>query len=72
MGGEAVEEFTLVPEERMLKKIRLSGAKMGDGDLAELQIVIDKTFQPSVLTNGASRDPRELGVRVFHAFVDPR
>jgi hypothetical protein len=72
MGGDTIETFTLAPEERMLKKIRLSGSKMGEGDLAELQIVVDQTFTPSALTNGASRDPRELGVRVFHAFVDPR
>jgi hypothetical protein len=72
MGGETVEEFTLPAEERLLKKIKLSGSKMGEGDLAELQIIVDKTFTPSLLTNGATRDPRELGVRVFHAFVDPR
>jgi hypothetical protein len=72
MGGDTVETFMLPPDERLLKKIRLSGSKMGEGDLAELQIVVDQTFTPSVLTNGASRDPRELGVRVFHAFVDPR
>jgi hypothetical protein len=72
MGGRVVEQFTLVPEERILKKIRLPAAEMGDADMAELQIVVDKTFVPSVVTAGASKDPRELGVRVFHAFVDPR
>ena len=45
---------------------------MGDGELAELQIAVDKTFIPQVVTGGASKDPRELGVRVFHAFIDPR
>ncbi|MQA30118.1 MAG: hypothetical protein GEU82_09805 [Luteitalea sp.] len=72
MGGQIVEEFTLVPEERMLKKVKLPAAQMGEAEMAELQIVVDKTFVPSVATGGASRDPRELGVRVFHAFVDPR
>ncbi len=72
LGGEVVEEFTLAPEDRVLKKIKLPGGKMGEAELAELQIVVDKTFIPMALTNGTSRDPRELGVRVFHAFVDPR
>ena len=45
---------------------------MGDAELTELQIAVDKTFVPLVVTNGASKDPRELGVRVFHAFIDPR
>jgi hypothetical protein len=72
MGGQVVDQFTLPPEERMLKKIKLPAAQMGDADMAELQIVVDKTFVPSKATGGASKDPRELGVRVFHAFVDPR
>jgi hypothetical protein len=72
MGGQVVDQFTLVPEERMLKKIALPAALMGTADMAELQIVVDKTFIPSVVTAGTSKDPRELGVRVFHAFVDQR
>jgi hypothetical protein len=35
-------------------------------------VVVDNSFVPAVVSNGASKDPRELGVRVFHAFVDPR
>jgi hypothetical protein len=31
---------------------------------------VDKTFVPALM-NTASKDPRELGVRVFHAFVLP-
>ena len=26
---------------------------------------------PAVVTKGANRDPRELGVRVFHAYMQP-
>ena len=40
--------------------------------MAELRIVVDKTFVPALTPEAASKDPRELGVRVFHAFVDPR
>ena len=45
---------------------------MGDNELSELQITVDKTFVPAVVTGGTSKDPRELGVRVFHAYVDAR
>lgn len=72
MGGQTVDQFTVVPDERSLHKIALPGNLMGDGELAELQIVVDNPFVPAVVTGGTSRDPRELGVRVFHAFVDPR
>jgi hypothetical protein len=72
LGGQAVETLTIQPDERDLHKIKLPGSLMGDGELAELQIAVDKTFIPQVVTGGASKDPRELGVRVFHAFIDPR
>jgi hypothetical protein len=45
---------------------------MGTAEMAELHIVVDKTFIPAQVSGGTSKDPRELGVRVFHAFVDPR
>ena len=72
MGGKVLDQFTLAPTERVLKKIKLPAAQMGISDMAELQIVVDKTFIPAQVSGGASKDPRELGVRVFHAFVDPR
>ena len=34
--------------------------------MAELVLDVDRTFKPG----GA--DPRELGIRVFHAFVEPK
>ena len=44
---------------------------MGAAEMAELQVTVDKTFVPAQITGGASKDPRELGVRVFHAFIQP-
>ena len=72
LGGQTVQSLTIQPDERALHKITLPGTLMGDAELAELQIAVDKTFVPAVVTSGASKDPRELGVRVFHAFIDPR
>ena len=71
LGGETLQQFTLAPDVRELHKITLPARLMGDGDLTELQVLVDVTFVPQAL-NSASKDPRELGVRVFHAFVDPR
>lgn len=71
LGGQALEQFTLAPDQQVLKRIALPAARMGDGDLAELQFVVDTTFVPSAI-NPASKDKRELGVRVFHAYVDAR
>jgi hypothetical protein len=73
LGGQAVDTFSIEPDaDRQLHKIKLPGSLMGDAELSELQIAVDKTFVPTVVTSGASKDPRELGVRVFHAFIDPR
>ncbi len=71
LGGQPVQEFMLNPKDHVLKKIPLTAAQLGTDDTAELQISVDKTFVPAVIDAG-SKDPRELGVRVFHAFVDAR
>jgi hypothetical protein len=71
LGGAVVDEFTLQPKQPQLRKIPLKAAQLGTGDVAELLISVDKTYVPAVLVAG-SKDPRELGVRVFHAYVDPR
>ena len=36
------------------------------GDMVEMAIELDKTFKPG----GA--DPRELGFRVYHTFIEPK
>lgn len=71
LGGEPVDSFTLQPKQPELRKIPLKASQLGSGDVAELVISVDKTYVPAVLVAG-NKDPRELGVRVFHAYIDPR
>jgi len=71
LEGQVVDEFTLKPKEQELRKIPLTATQLGSDDVAEIVISVDKTYVPAVVTS-SSKDPRELGVRVFHAFVDPR
>lgn len=52
-------------------KIPLPAAALGDGDMVELRLVVDQTFVPALEPGAQSNDPRELGARVFHAFVQP-
>jgi hypothetical protein len=70
LGGQVVDEFTITPKTRVLRKITLPSAGMGTADTADLHILVDKTFVPSQA--GKGKDDRTLGVRVFHAFIDPR
>ena len=72
LGGQTLDQFTIKPDERLLRKVKLPAAQMGAEEMSELQIVVDKTFIPMQVPGSGSKDPRELGVRVFHAYVDAR
>jgi hypothetical protein len=72
VGGQAVKQFTVIPAQRLLEKIPLTAAQLGAGDMTDVRIDVDKTYVPALLAASNSKDPRELGVRVFHAFVDAR
>ena len=71
MNERVLDEFTLQPKQPELRKIPLKADQLGAGDVSELVVTVDKTYVPAVVMS-SSKDPRELGVRVFHAFVDPR
>jgi hypothetical protein len=71
VAGQRVEQFTLAAGERALKKIPLKAAQFGSEDTVDVQIAVDKTYVPATLNVGNNKDPRELGVRVFHAFIQP-
>jgi len=68
VGGHRVQEFTLVPKQVVLKKIPLKATDFGASEMVELQIDVSKTFVPALVL-ASNHDPRELGVRVFHAFI---
>jgi hypothetical protein len=72
LNGQPLDEFTLQPGEAELKKIPLKADALGPGDNAEVHILVDKTYVPALIPGANSKDPRELGIRVFHVFVDAR
>jgi len=72
LNGKVVDEFTLTPKRELLRRIKLEPALLGSADMADIEISVDKTFVPAAVPAANSKDPRELGVRVFHAFVDAR
>ena len=67
-----VDDFVLEPQHEVLRKVVLSAGQLGSGEMAELKIVADKTFVPALVPGSTNKDPRELGVRVFHVFVEPK
>jgi len=71
LSGQPIHSFTVTPKQQRLEKIPLTAAQLGTADMVELQLDVDKTFVPALLPASSIKDPRELGVRVFHAFVQP-
>jgi hypothetical protein len=39
--------------------------------MVELLLAANRTFVPALVPGAKSGDTRELGVRVFHAFIQP-
>jgi hypothetical protein len=72
LNGALVHEFDLTPKVQVLRKIPLTEAQLGSGEMDQIEIGVDKTFIPAAVRGSNSKDSRELGIRVFHAFVDAR
>jgi hypothetical protein len=71
-GESVVDEFDLEPGPPLVRKIALTQSQLGDGNTVELAVVSDKTFVPAKFASLQSTDTRQLGVRVFRAFVQPK
>jgi hypothetical protein len=70
VGATPVATFAVTPgAPRELHRYDLSAAQLGDGDTVEMTVAVDKTFVPASMPQMRSTDARELGIRVFRAFV---
>jgi hypothetical protein len=72
VNGQPVDTIDVTPKQEWLHRTALSASQLGTAEMVEVRLSVDKTFVPALLPAANSRDPRELGVRVFHAFVEPR
>jgi len=71
IGDQVITTFALMAKQQVLRKIPITAAQFGATDVVELKLDVDKTFVPALLAASTNKDPRELGVRVFHAFIQP-
>lgn len=73
IGPMLVDSFALPPGgARDLRRIDISADQLGAGDTVEMTIGVDRTFVPASIPQMRSTDSRELGIRVFRAFVQPK
>jgi hypothetical protein len=66
IGDQTISTFAADSRERKLLMFPITAAQFGAGDMTELALDVDRTFA------AGSGDTRELGIRVFHAFVEPK
>jgi hypothetical protein len=72
VGDAVVDSFSLPAGRRELRRIALTAAQLGTAETTDVVVSVDKTFVPASVPQLKSLDPRELGVRVFHVFVEPK
>ncbi len=71
VSNQVVDTFAL-GSTSTVRRIPISAAQLGSDEKVELRLSVDQTFVPAVLTAGTQHDSRELGIRVFHAFVEAK
>jgi hypothetical protein len=69
IGDQVLGVAPLSSGPAVVRKIPISADQFGTADMVELRFVVDKTFVPALEPGGSTGDTRELGARVFHAFV---
>jgi hypothetical protein len=72
IGPNIVDSFTVPLGDSALRRIDLTASQLGSGDTVEMVLSVDRTFVPADVPAMQSNDPRELGIRVFRAFVEPK
>lgn len=68
VGDTEIAHFTVEDREPFLKKIPIPASALGDEDWVDLRIVNSESFTPE--GEGEGGDTRELGLRVYHLYVD--
>jgi hypothetical protein len=69
LGDQPLTTVPLSATEAPVRTYTITAAQLGAGDMVEMKFLADKTFVPALDPAMKSGDPRELGVRVFHAFI---
>ena len=65
-GDQVIGTFAADTKDPKLIVLPVTAAQLGAGDMSELALEVDQTFVPG------GPDLRELGIRVFHAFIEPK
>jgi hypothetical protein len=63
---QVIGTFPADAKERKLVSLPVTAAQLGSADMSEITLEVDQIFVPG------GGDARELGIRVFHAFIEAK
>jgi hypothetical protein len=69
LGGTVLDTFR-IGRSPDLRRIPITVDQLGPNDQVELKLSVDRTFVPSVIAAGSQADKRDLGLCVYHAYVE--
>ena len=69
IGDQLLTTIPLSAAAAPVLKFPVTAAQLGTGDMVEMKFTADKTFVPALESSMKSSDPRELGARFFHVFI---
>lgn len=69
VGGVVLDTFSLETQQPVVRRIAVSEEAMGTGDTVDVEVAPRESFVPAALPALKSSDRRELGVRVFNAYL---
>lgn len=69
IGDQVIAIIPLSSAPAQVLKYPVTAAQLGTSDMVEIKFTADKTFVPALEASLKSGDPRELGARFFHVFV---
>ena len=69
IGDQVLTTVPLSASQAPVLKYPITAAQLGTGDMVEMKFTADKTFVPALEPSMKSTDPRELGARFFHVFI---
>ena len=72
IGDAVLDTYALTSNDEVIRRIAVPAAQFGDAENVDVTIEVSHTFVPAQTPAANSSDPRELGIRVFHAFIEPR
>ena len=66
IGDQVVGQFTADAKSPTLVTLPITATQFGPADVVDLVFDVDQTFKPG------GGDPRELGIRIFNAYIEPK